>query len=404
MEGKNRALIFTPEKVVNLMMGIRPGLSSGDTEVVSTFTRQDVLHLLEESFRGCKFDGVRLFYAQDRCLFWHNDETSREIVDDIRERATCSVDVLNQIRMVMRDWLLEKGADVIASSQTLYPLVSENGPAGDNSTRWGAVIGSNGERACKLSLTPFIDTGVTFPIVHPNIADERFEKVRRRRAYLDPRSYSVIEACHVAFAPNMKGTKNLDEIVDELSESERIGVFIDSLKGLQHLHDLGLVYCDFKLDQILVVETDEGYVGKLADLESLRKVGFVGMMLANPYVNEDFYYSQAYQDSNLIADWTIDVERDVFSVGVALMHLLLEPKGQDAEQWIFDIANAYRAVSDLEAISMLIEEFVTHLAQWMPAKLADCIISALSNLSAVRPSLHEIMEVLAEAQAALVSA
>lgn len=407
MENGDRSLIFTPQRVIELFRGRRaclkgadglPDFELADPVAMQTFTREDVIAMLGEIFEGENFAGRRFFYAQDRGLFGYDSEgAGREVVQDVKERAALSLDTLNKVRMVMYEWLLAKGADVLASKQTLYPLVYDAAVGMDHSTKWGAVIGKP-DLACKLACAHLFPVGVRYPIEHPNIMDERLERADVEFELAGHALDYDVEECHTAVASNMTGVKNLAEIEEGAERKVRLKILIDGLRGLQHLHDLGLVYCDFKLDQILAVETEYGYIGKLADLETLRPVGHRGDFIANPFVNENFYYAQ--HDDGVDADavyFPVDRARDVFSVAVEVITFFMNPHLKSScLSFVHEFTRSFKTAENQAERFGVYCGFVRYLSQYVPGELAGLLILALSNVREERPALSQIVKLLEE--------
>jgi len=458
-----REIVFTPERVIQLafrgeVTELFPDPKDWnpdykESRVVKeqeTFTAEQIRRVLEEVFEEVDFEGLQLFYCQDRNLYWYvPGRTKSSQIDELIEESIIAAPFLDRVRRVVYDWFQSKGANVIASEQTVYPLISNNGLVGYNSTRWGQVLGET-NRVCKASMTAYVDCP-NLDLDHPNLVNERSLALSKERWVFSNKLHFSVKGCHLTYAPNLRGVKNLDEMRHELDQTDLVRLLIDGLEGLDHLHQQDLVYCDFKLEQVLAVNTDQGYEGQLSDFETLRPQDYEGEFLSNPTIREDSYYNQmGFMQGQPLP---VDKARDSFSVGVEILKLMLEGlnpvfglqkriddyAGEDLEKdlpnilgtclleeeidevlgnsreylqsyvWGFKnqrdlnrkfrlaITDAYKkANGDAEEVIKLRSELSSELSEYMPTRLADLIVRAMGNIREDRPSVREMIEALKE--------
>ncbi|GAB3621974.1 serine/threonine-protein kinase [Mariniluteicoccus endophyticus] len=107
--------------------------------------------------------------------------------------------------------------------------------------------------------------------------------------------------------------KNNGGAYDPLPVDQALAYVIEVLPAFQYLHDLGLIYCDFKPDNIIQV----GDAVKLIDLGGVRRAD-----------DEDsaIYGTVGYQGPE-VARVGVSVESDVFTIGRTLMVLCSEFRG-----------------------------------------------------------------------------
>lgn len=102
-------------------------------------------------------------------------------------------------------------------------------------------------------------------------------------------------------------------VYDPLPVDQAIAYIIEVLPAFQYLHDMGLIYCDFKPDNI--IQVGDGL--KLIDLGGVRRVD-----------DEDspIYGTVGYQAPE-VARMGVSVESDIFTIARTLMVLCTEFKG-----------------------------------------------------------------------------
>lgn len=102
-------------------------------------------------------------------------------------------------------------------------------------------------------------------------------------------------------------------VYDALPVDQAIAYILEVLPAFQYLHDLGLVYCDFKPDNLIQV----GDAVKLIDLGGVRRVD-----------DEDsaIYGTVGYQAPEVARDGTT-VASDIYTIGRTLVVLMMEFRG-----------------------------------------------------------------------------
>ncbi len=154
---------------------------------------------------------------------------------------------------------------------------------------------------------------------HPNIA-----KVYDAGVTDTGRPYFVMEL--------VRGVP-VDEYCDNkrLSTADRITLFMDICKAVQHAHQKGVIHRDLKPSNVLISEHDDKPVPKVIDFGIAKAVGFnltthtlvtgIGQMVGTPaYMSPE----QAVQGG-----FDVDTRTDVYSLGVMLYELLVGAKPLD---------------------------------------------------------------------------
>ncbi|NNG18843.1 protein kinase [Naumannella sp. ID2617S] len=100
---------------------------------------------------------------------------------------------------------------------------------------------------------------------------------------------------------------------DPLPPDQAMAYLIEALPAFQYLHDMGLVYCDFKPDNIIQV----GDAIKLIDLGGVRRADD----------EESAIYGTVGYQAPEVARAGVSVESDIFTIGRTLMVLCAEFKG-----------------------------------------------------------------------------
>ncbi|WP_229119211.1 serine/threonine-protein kinase [Enemella evansiae] len=100
---------------------------------------------------------------------------------------------------------------------------------------------------------------------------------------------------------------------DPLPPDQAMAYLIEALPAFAYLHDMGLVYCDFKPDNIIQV----GDAIKLIDLGGVRRVDD----------DESAIYGTIGYQAPEVARAGVSVESDIFTIGRTLMVLCAEFKG-----------------------------------------------------------------------------
>jgi eukaryotic-like serine/threonine-protein kinase len=146
---------------------------------------------------------------------------------------------------------------------------------------------------------------------HPNIA-----KVFDSGVTAAGRPYFVMEVAY--------GTSITDYADTHcLSTAERLRLFIDVCRAVQHAHQKGVIHRDLKPSNVLVTVADEGPVVKVIDFGIAKAVGIgltdrtlvtrVGQMIGTP----EYMSPEQAEMSGL----DVDTRTDVYSLGVMLYEL-----------------------------------------------------------------------------------
>jgi serine/threonine protein kinase len=147
---------------------------------------------------------------------------------------------------------------------------------------------------------------------HPNIA-----KVLDAGASEAGRPYFVMEL--------VRGSK-ITQYCDQycLSTRERLQLFLQVCRAIQHAHQKGIIHRDIKPSNILVTQQDSRAVPLVIDFGIAKATG--GQVLTDKTVFtaiEQFIGTPAYMSPEQAAGkWDIDTRTDIYSLGVLLYELL----------------------------------------------------------------------------------
>ncbi|MBX2822541.1 MAG: protein kinase [Rhodothermaceae bacterium] len=119
-----------------------------------------------------------------------------------------------------------------------------------------------------------------------------------------------------------------------LSTADRIALFMDICRAVQHAHQKGIIHRDLKPTNVLVTEHDDKPVPKVIDFGIAKAVGFtltsqtlitgLGQMIGTPAYMSPEQASMPGMD--------IDTRTDVYSLGVMLYELLVGARPIDFKQ------------------------------------------------------------------------
>jgi len=181
---------------------------------------------------------------------------------------------------------------------------------------------------------------------HPNIA-----RVLDAGSTPDGRSYFVME--HVAGEPLTRYCDNA-----RLDLRQRLGLFIDICRAVQHAHQRGVIHRDLKPGNILVALVDDKPIVKIIDFgvakAAVEAAGPDGETAAEymTYAGQPmgtFEYMAPEQAGNA---HEVDVRADVFALGVILYELLSGELPLDrAVLAKADLADKLRMVKTQQAVS-----------------------------------------------------
>ena len=217
---------------------------------------------------------------------------------------------LPEIRWKVAECLGDLGWEVLLSEQSSEILVAS---ASRRSTSWAPLVGDS-TRVFKLSGV----RGHT-PVDIPDHIHLIPEITRSAVGIMAPGNMDPLV---LSAAPNIPDGIPLHKYRSETIQ-ERVQLLRDGMKGCVELHRMGLVHCDIKPSQILVVEVNGRKIGKLFDFEGVARSGSP----TPPPVCTDFYNEAIYYSRNSRS--TIDPSRDVFSFGVSLYELYYDEYYKD---------------------------------------------------------------------------
>ncbi len=184
---------------------------------------------------------------------------------------------------------------------------------------------------------------VAFKLVKPGMDTKevlaRFDSERQALALMDhpniARVYDtgVTETGRPYFVMELVRGIPVNEYCDarRLSTADRITLFMDICKAVQHAHQKGIIHRDLKPSNVLVTEHDDSPVPKVIDFGIAKAVGYdltmhtlvtgMGQLIGTPaYMSPE----QANQNG-----FDIDTRADVYSLGVMLYELLVGAKPID---------------------------------------------------------------------------
>jgi serine/threonine protein kinase len=146
---------------------------------------------------------------------------------------------------------------------------------------------------------------------HPNIA-----RVLDAGATMEGRPYFVMD-----YVPGAHITDYCD--ANTLPIAERIGIFIDVCRAVEHAHQKGIIHRDLKPSNILVAEQDGAAVPKIIDFGVAKAIdpalaGRADLTHIETIIGTPAYMSPEQAERDL----DIDTRCDVYSLGVLLHELL----------------------------------------------------------------------------------
>jgi serine/threonine-protein kinase len=204
---------------------------------------------------------------------------------------------------------------------------------------------------------------------HPNIA-KCFTLL-----YTDQHRYLVLEYCEA-------GTlRDLMRCSDCLTPRQRVRLVIDLLKGLEYAHNLQIVHCDIKPENVLLQLSNEGWRVKVSDfgiahlLEESEQ--HLGSRTGSPaYMAPERFYGQ------------FSCSSDLYAVGIILYELFTgnRPFTGTAEELM--IAHLHQRPPDLERLPAPLQGIVQKALAKLPAQRyssAGAMISALEQAIADLP-------------------
>jgi hypothetical protein len=146
---------------------------------------------------------------------------------------------------------------------------------------------------------------------HPNIA-----QVLDAGATEAGRSYFVME-----LVPGVRITEYCDQHCLDLPS--RLALFIEVCLAIQHAHQKGILHCDIKPSNILVVEHGEKAVPKVIDFGIAKAIeGRLGNRRTVTFV-EQFIGTPAYMSpEQAVTGGDVDTRGDIYSLGALLYELL----------------------------------------------------------------------------------
>ncbi|MFC1656212.1 protein kinase [Patescibacteria group bacterium] len=201
-------------------------------------------------------------YIRKQCSnedFEDLDEFDVLLNEELKEIYSLLIHFLKKIQATVADIYKEKG-NIVHSVSPTYEVPFDKGTL---PFMWDEMH-CNPDRAIKN--VPKDRSGLeeeqTSP-THEYLVTERFVplvKADKTRGTL-------------VYAKNLSGYADLDSTINT-SEEEAMGFLIDAMRGCEHLHNLGLVHRDIKLQNIMIVEDEDGVErGKLCDHEFVVKEG-----------------------------------------------------------------------------------------------------------------------------------
>lgn len=172
---------------------------------------------------------------------------------------------------------------------------------------------------------------------HPNIA-----KVLDSGVTSTGRPYFVME-----FVRGVPVNEYCDQ--KRLSTTDRIRLFMDICRAVQHAHQKGIIHRDLKPSNVIITEHDDKPVPKVIDFGIAKAVGYnltmhtlitgMGQLIGTPaYMSPE----QANQNG-----FDVDTRTDVYSLGIMLYELLVGSKPLDLKE------KALHAIQDAIANSQV---------------------------------------------------
>jgi eukaryotic-like serine/threonine-protein kinase len=161
----------------------------------------------------------------------------------------------------------------------------------------------------------------------------RFEKERQSLALMDhPNIARVLdggatETGRPFFVMEWVRGLRITEYCEEkrLDLRERIDLFIEVCKGIQHAHQKGVIHRDIKPSNILVSGENGKPVPKVIDFGVAKAISSDPETAATVTSHDQFVGTPAYMSPEQAdrKDWDIDTRSDVYSLGILLYELLV---------------------------------------------------------------------------------
>ncbi len=206
-------------------------------------------------------------------------------------------------------------------------------------------------------------------LTHPNIA-KCFTLLHR-----DEHRYLVLEYCEA-------GTlRDLMRCSDLLSARQRVSLVIDLLRGLQYAHNLQIVHCDIKPENVLLQLSNDGWRVKVSDfgiahlLEEEEK--HTGSRTGSPaYMAPERFYGKFSYGS------------DLYAVGIILYELFTHQRPFEGTVEELMTAHLNQRPPHLEQLPVPLRGIVQKALAKLPAQRyssAEAMISALEGAIADLP-------------------
>ena len=135
---------------------------------------------------------------------------------------------------------------------------------------------------------------------------------------------------------------------------ERVAVFIDVCKGVQHVHQKGLIHRDLKPPNILVVDADGTWIPKIIDFGIAK--GFDSPLSDDDLTQDQLVGTPLYIAPEALRGQDQDTRADVYALGLVLYRLLIGVKPvpkNDSENFLEMVQNLAKG----EAVPTLTRRF-----------------------------------------------
>lgn len=111
--------------------------------------------------------------------------------------------------------------------------------------------------------------------------------------------------------------RQLIESKTDLSLIQKLGLVQDTLLGLEHIHQHGIIHCDLKPENILLDVTGHGWIAKIADFGIAR---FIDQSEARANSSEDTGSPAYMAPERFYGDYS--PESDLYAIGVLIYELV----------------------------------------------------------------------------------